>query len=95
MDWTFWAGLVGIALLWGGTQWFVSWHRRFERERARARGVDVGHVSEASAPDAAEAGAESGPADPTVGATAGAARTESADGFAPSLRRRIRSLLGR
>ncbi|MFF2372355.1 hypothetical protein [Agromyces sp. NPDC058110] len=35
MDWTFWAGLVGIAALWGVTQWAFSSRRMAERRRAR------------------------------------------------------------
>ncbi|GAA1959580.1 hypothetical protein [Agromyces allii] len=37
MDWTFWAGLIGIAALWGLTQWMFSNRRRSEKTRARDR----------------------------------------------------------
>lgn len=35
MDWTFWAGLIGIAAFWGATQWFFSQRRHSEQTRAR------------------------------------------------------------
>lgn len=35
MDWTFWAGLAGIVLIWGVTQWAFSFRTHAERRRGR------------------------------------------------------------
>ncbi|MWB99530.1 hypothetical protein [Agromyces seonyuensis] len=37
MDWTFWAGLGAIVVLWAATQWFFSWWRHSEKVRGRNR----------------------------------------------------------
>jgi hypothetical protein len=33
MEWTFWLGIVGIAVLWGVTQWAFSLRRHSEKTR--------------------------------------------------------------
>lgn len=37
MDWTFWVGIVAIAVLWGVTQWAFSFRRRSEKTRGADR----------------------------------------------------------
>ena len=37
MDWTFWLGIVAIAVLWGVTQWVFSLRRHSEKSRGADR----------------------------------------------------------
>ncbi len=37
MDWTFWLGIVVIAVLWGVTQWVFSVRRHSEKTRGADR----------------------------------------------------------
>ncbi|MBM7832719.1 hypothetical protein JOE59_003424 [Agromyces cerinus] len=37
MDWTFWLGIVVIAVLWGVTQWVFSLRRHSEKTRGANR----------------------------------------------------------
>ncbi len=37
MDWTFWVGIVVVAVLWGVTQWAFSLRRHSEKTRGRNR----------------------------------------------------------
>ena len=37
MDWTFWAGIVLIAIIWGVTQWAFSMRRHSEKTRGTNR----------------------------------------------------------
>ncbi|MGW9631640.1 hypothetical protein ACWGST_13135 [Agromyces sp. NPDC055520] len=37
MDWTFWLGIVVIAVLWGVTQWVFSFRRHSEKQRGADR----------------------------------------------------------
>ena len=37
MDWTFWLGIVAIAVLWGVTQWVFSLRRHSEKTRGADR----------------------------------------------------------